>query len=177
VIGSTVYDFHILPSGLISPSCDINLIGAGTVVHVPSFFSELEALKAKGLEGCENRVWISDRAHVCFDLHQVVDGLEEGKLGARKVGTTGKGIGPCYSDKAARRGVRMAEIFEEEVFERKLRSLEEGYRRRFGEDFRYDVQEEIQRFQVCLRPVLPSSLLLEDHLSSRTHHYKSSPFG
>jgi hypothetical protein len=58
----------------------------------------------------------------------------------------------------------MAEIFEEEVFERKLRSLEEGYRRRFGEDFRYDVQEEIQRFQVCLRPVLPSSLLLEDHL-------------
>ena len=140
------YDFHILPSGLVSPKC-VNLIGAGTVVHVPSFFKELAALEAKGLQEVKSRIFISDRAHVCFDLHSVVDGLEEAKLGGRKVGTTGKGIGPCYSDKAARRGVRVGEILDEAVFERKLRTLESGYRNRFG-DLAYDLEDEINRFKV-----------------------------
>lgn len=157
------YDFHILPSGLVSPNC-INLIGAGTVVHVPSFFKELGALADKGLADVSNRVFISDRAHVCFDLHSVVDGLEEAKLGGRKVGTTGKGIGPCYSDKAARRGVRVGEILDEEVFERKLRNLYNGYCNRFGE-LEYDVEDEISRFKVpysiCIPPpFFPSSSLV-----------------
>jgi len=153
VHNSVTYDFHILPSGLVSPTC-VNLIGAGTVVHVPSFFKELAALEEKGLKDASRRVFISDRAHVCFDLHAVVDGLEEARLGGRKVGTTGKGIGPCYSDKAARRGVRMGEVLDEEVFERKLRSLEAGYRARFGE-LEYDVEEEINRFKVS-RYLCPS---------------------
>lgn len=140
------YDFHILPSGLVSPSC-VNLIGAGTVVHVPSFFKELASLEEKGLKDAGKRIFISDRAHVCFDLHSIVDGLEEAKLGGRKVGTTGKGIGPCYSDKAARRGVRIGEVLDEAVFERKLRSLHAGYTARFGE-LQYDVEEEIGRFKV-----------------------------
>jgi adenylosuccinate synthase len=146
VHGNITYDFHILPSGLISPTC-VNLIGAGTVVHVPSFFKELDSLERKGLQDAHKRVFISDRAHVCFDLHSVVDGLEEAVLAGRKVGTTGKGIGPCYSDKAARRGVRVGEILEEDTVERKLRSLEAGYRRRFG-DLDYNVEEEIERFKV-----------------------------
>lgn len=140
------YDFHILPSGLISPTC-VNLIGAGTVVHVPSFFKELDDLERKGLKDAHKRVFISDRAHVCFDLHSVVDGLEEAVLGGRKVGTTGKGIGPCYSDKTSRRGVRVGEILEQGTVERKLRSLEAGYRLRYG-DLDYDLEEEIARFQV-----------------------------
>ena len=125
----------------------MNLIGAGTVVHVPSFFKELAALEGKGLKDAHKRIFISDRAHVCFDLHSVVDGLEEAGLGGRKVGTTGKGIGPCYSDKSARRGVRVGEILEEGTVERKLRSLDAGYRKRFG-DLNYDVEEEIARFKV-----------------------------
>lgn len=143
---SVTYDFHILPSGLVSPSC-INLIGAGTVVHIPSFFRELAALESKGLTSASKRIFIADRAHVCFDLHSIVDGLEEKGLAGRKVGTTGKGIGPCYSDKAARRGVRVGEILDEEVFERKLRALDTAYRARFG-DLEYDVEEEIGRFKV-----------------------------
>lgn len=150
VHGSTTYDFHILPSGLISPSC-LNLIGTGTVVHVPSFFNELEALESKGLKDVRKRIWISNRAHVCLDLHAVVDGLEEGGLGGKKVGTTGKGIGPCYSDKAARRGLRVGEILDEKLFEGKLRTLEKGYRQRFG-DLKYDVEEEIGRFKVSPTP-------------------------
>ena len=146
VHGDMTYDFHILPSGLISPTC-VNLIGAGTVVHVPSFFKELDDLERKGLKDAHKRVFISDRAHVCFDLHSVVDGLEEAGLGGRKVGTTGKGIGPCYSDKSSRRGVRVGEILEEGTVERKLRGLEAGYRQRYG-DLTYDLEEEIARFQV-----------------------------
>jgi adenylosuccinate synthase len=157
------YDFHILPSGLVSPTC-VNLIGAGTVVHIPSFFKELAGLEEKGLKEAGKRVFISDRAHVCFDLHSVVDGLEEANRGGRKVGTTGKGIGPCYSDKAARRGVRVGEILDEEVFERKLRNLESIYKNRFGE-LAYDVEDEIARFKVRsvliplpIEPHLPNSI-------------------
>lgn len=117
------------------------------MVHVPSFFKELAQLETKGLTSASSRIFISDRAHVCFDLHSVVDGLEEAGLGGRKVGTTGKGIGPCYSDKAARRGVRIGEILDEETFERKLRTLNISYRARFG-DLAYDVEEEIARFKV-----------------------------
>lgn len=162
------YDFHILPSGLVSPSC-INLIGAGTVVHVPSFFKELAQLETKGLSTAGKRIFISDRAHVCFDLHSVVDGLEEAGLGGRKVGTTGKGIGPCYSDKAARRGVRIGEVLDEDTFERKLRTLNTSYRTRFG-DLAYDVEEEIARFKEYrkqLKPYIVDQLaFLQEHKNS-----------
>ncbi|KAJ5221918.1 uncharacterized protein N7469_010805 [Penicillium citrinum] len=165
---NVTYDFHILPSGLVSPSC-INLIGAGTVVHVPSFFKELAQLETKGLKSAGSRIFISDRAHVCFDLHSVVDGLEEAGLGGRKVGTTGKGIGPCYSDKAARRGVRIGEILDEATFERKLRTLDTSYRARFG-DISYDVEEEIARFKEYrskLKPYIVDQLaFLEEHKNS-----------
>jgi adenylosuccinate synthase len=73
------------------------LIGSGVVVHVPAFFKELNDLKTKGLDVGENKLFISDRAHVVFDLHQLVDGLEEIELakgGEKKaIGTTRKGIG------------------------------------------------------------------------------------
>ncbi|EAW07284.1 adenylosuccinate synthase ADE12 [Aspergillus clavatus NRRL 1] len=163
------YDFHILPSGLVSPKC-VNLIGAGTVVHVPSFFKELASLEGKGLKGAGKRIFISDRAHVCFDLHSVVDGLEEARLGGRKVGTTGKGIGPCYSDKAARRGVRVGEIMDEAVFERKLRTLHAGYTARFG-DLEYDVEEEIGRFKEYRQRLVP---YIVDQLAF-FKQYKDSP--
>ncbi|KAJ5388517.1 hypothetical protein N7509_011058 [Penicillium cosmopolitanum] len=165
---NVTYDFHILPSGLVSPSC-INLIGAGTVVHVPSFFKELAQIETKGLTSASKRIFISDRAHVCFDLHSVVDGLEEAGLGGRKVGTTGKGIGPCYSDKAARRGVRIGEILDEVTFERKLRTLDTSYRARFG-DISYDVEEEIARFKeyrTKLQPYIVDQLeFLQKHKDS-----------
>jgi len=82
------YDFHMLPSGLVNPGC-VNFIGEGVVVHIPSFFKELEILKSKGLN-TDDRIYISNRAHIVFDLHQVVDGLEEQELGAKAVGTVSK---------------------------------------------------------------------------------------
>ncbi|KAJ9666085.1 Adenylosuccinate synthase [Coniosporium apollinis] len=145
VANGITYDFHILPSGLVNPSCQ-NLVGSGCVVHVPSFFKELEALKEKGLD-TTGRIYISDRAHVVFDLHQLVDGLEEVELGQGFIGTTKKGIGPTYSTKMTRSGVRMADLFGQEVFETKLRRLADGFKKRFGDLLQYDVEDEIARYR------------------------------
>ncbi|UKZ81157.1 hypothetical protein TrVFT333_008928 [Trichoderma virens FT-333] len=146
------YSFHLLPSGLVNPNCR-NLIGSSVVAHIPSFFSELEELERKGLSNVHDRIFISDRVHIDLDLHVAVDGLEEVELGDRKVGTTGRGIGPAYSTKAARSGIRLAEVFNEELFESKLRRLASGYQKRYGDLLKYDVEEEIARFKVY-RPKL-----------------------
>jgi adenylosuccinate synthase len=132
-----------------------NLIGSGVVVHVPSFFEELSDLEKKGLENVRERIFISDRCHVVFDLHMRVDNLEERELGGSSIGTTKRGIGPCYSTKAARSGVRIGDIFSKELFDRKIRELARGYKLRFGallED--YDVESEIAKFDVCLSDLM-----------------------
>lgn len=98
----TKFDFHLLPSGLVNPRC-AGFIGSGVVVHVPSFFAELDTLEKKGkydeperfrIEcpfffsrsglNCDGRLFISDRAHLVFDFHQVVDGLKEVELGGSR---------------------------------------------------------------------------------------------
>lgn len=140
------YDFHLLPSGLACPGT-ANLIGSGVVFHVPSFFKELGECEAKGIKDARERIFVSDRCHINFDLHAAVDGLEEIELGKNAVGTTKRGIGPCYSTKAARSGVRLSEMFNEEVFERKLRQLADGFKKRYGDLLQYDVEEEIARFR------------------------------
>lgn len=145
VANGVTYDFHLLPSGLINPECQ-NVIGAGVVVHVPSFFKELNDLEVKGLKDVRSRIFISDRAHIVFDLHQLVDGLEEVELGGKSIGTTRKGIGPAYSTKAARSGVRICEVFNEQLFNQRLRELAAGFKKRYGDLLKYDVEEEISRF-------------------------------
>ena len=123
----------------------MNLIGSGVVVHIPSFFKELEDLKQKGLD-TNGRILISDRAQVVFDLHQLVDGLEELELGKGAVGTTKKGIGPCYSTKSARSGVRISEIFDKETLDHKLCTLAASSKKRYGDLLEYDVDTEIAKF-------------------------------
>ncbi|KAF2827506.1 Adenylosuccinate synthetase [Ophiobolus disseminans] len=153
VANGVTYDFHILPSGLVNPNC-INVIGSGCVVHVPSFFKELEALEKHGLN-TEGRIYISDRAHVVFDVHQQVDGLEEVELGTGSIGTTKKGIGPAYSTKMTRSGLRMCDLFDEEVFEQKFNRIVTGYQKRFGDLLQYDPKEEIERFKTLREKLAP----------------------
>lgn len=156
VANGITYDFHILPSGLVNPNC-INVIGSGCVVHVPSFFKELEALEKHGLN-TEGRIYISDRAHVVFDVHQQVDGLEEVELGQGFIGTTRKGIGPTYSTKMTRSGLRMCDLFDEKVFEEKFNRVVTGYQKRFGDLLKYDPKEEIERFKVSSPEVTTACL-------------------
>ncbi|CAD6564018.1 MAG: hypothetical protein ASARMPRED_002648 [Alectoria sarmentosa] len=130
--------------------------------HVPSFFKELEDLKQKGLN-TEGRIFISDRAHVVFDLHQLIDGLEEQELGKGAIGTTKQGIGPVYSTKSARSGVRISEIFHKETLDGKLRTLAHGFQKRYGDFLQYDVELEIARFddyRTALQPFVVDAVPL-----------------
>ena len=137
----------------------MNLIGSGCVVHMPSFFKEVQDLEHKGLI-VQGRLLLSDRAQVVFDLHVLVDGLEEeelregakgtvnGKKRGGEIGTTKKGIGPAYSTKGARSGVRVHQVFNKEEMDRRLRALARGFERKYGGLGPYDIEEEIKRFDV-----------------------------
>ncbi|KAG2206646.1 hypothetical protein INT46_009933 [Mucor plumbeus] len=152
VVNDVKYDFHMLPSGLINPNCTA-LIGNGVVVHLPSFFEEKAKLEAKGLN-CEGRLLLSDRAHLVFDLHQKVDGLKEIELGRGSIGTTGKGIGPTYSSKASRSGIRVHHLYEFEEFSARFRTMVENKRKRYG-NFEYDVEAELERYKELAERVRP----------------------
>lgn len=84
--------------------------GNGVVVHLPGLFEELAKNEAKGLVDWQKRLIVSDRAHLVFDFHQQVDGLQEAEKGGKSLGTTKKGIGPAYSSKATRNGIRVADL-------------------------------------------------------------------
>ncbi|EKM81324.1 hypothetical protein AGABI1DRAFT_106065 [Agaricus bisporus var. burnettii JB137-S8] len=148
----TTFAFHLLPSGLINPSCT-GVIGSGVVIHVPSFFQELDALQSKGLD-CTNRLFISDRAQLVFDFHQIVDGLKEIELGGSSIGTTKKGIGPAYSGKASRSGLRVHHLFDHTNFATKFRHIVEGRFKRYGH-FEYDTEGEIERYKLLAERLKP----------------------
>ncbi|TVY72193.1 Adenylosuccinate synthetase [Fusarium oxysporum f. sp. cubense] len=143
-VNGVSYSFHLLPSGLINPRC-MNFIGSGVVFHVPSFFSELKELE-KNLTAVHDRILVSDRVNVLLDLHIAVDGLEEEELGDAAIGTTRRGIGPCYQTSRARTGIKMTDVFHPEVFEQKLRRLADGFQKRFGDLLEYDIEAELARF-------------------------------
>lgn len=122
-------------------------------------------MEKKGLN-CDGRLFISDRAHLVFDFHQVVDGLKEVELGGSSIGTTKKGIGPAYSSKASRSGLRVHHLYDTELFAAKFRKLVEGRFKRYGH-FEYDTEGEIARYKV--------SLIDGEYLSKRLNSSLTSP--
>jgi len=163
----TMLDFHLLPCGLVNPEC-VALIGSGVVVHVPSFFAELEKLEAKGLN-VQGRLLLSDRAHLVFDFHQIVDGLKEVELGGKSIGTTKKGIGPAYSSKASRSGLRVHHLFDND-FADKFRKIVEGRFKRYGH-FEYDTEKEIERYKGLAERLKP---YVVDAVSYMSHSLKQN---
>ncbi|PNH53271.1 hypothetical protein VD0002_g8907 [Verticillium dahliae] len=131
------YSFHLLPSGLMNPRC-MNFIGSGVVFHIPTFFSELKELEEKGLTAVHDRILVSDRVNVLLDMHMAVDGLEEQELGDAAIGTTRRGT---------RNGIKLTDIFHPELFEKKVQRLADGYQKRFGDLFKYDIKAELARFE------------------------------
>lgn len=120
------YKLHLIPSGIFYKN-KICVIGNGMVVDPKALIEELNYLHEKGVT--TDNLRISNRAHVILPYHIKLDEAEEESKGANKIGTTKKGIGPAYMDKAARNGIRMADLLEREVFEEKLtRNLKEKNR-------------------------------------------------
>ena len=116
-IGNDVFGLHLLPSGILR-SNTINVIGNGCVVDPEELLKEMKQIEDRGypMKGLR----ISDRANIITKYHKMLDGAEERQRGAKGVGTTGRGIGPCYSDKIARSGIRMCDILDEQVLNEKM---------------------------------------------------------
>ncbi|MBC8079232.1 MAG: adenylosuccinate synthase [Gorillibacterium sp.] len=112
------YKLTLVPSGIFYNNT-LCVIGNGTVINPGALIEEIAYIQDNGFSTANLR--ISDRAHIIMPYHLVLDKLEEERKGDNKIGTTGKGIGPCYMDKASRSGIRMADLLDAKVFERKLR--------------------------------------------------------
>ncbi|SES40983.1 adenylosuccinate synthase [Psychrobacillus sp. OK032] len=117
IFGGETYKLHLIPSGIFYND-KISVIGNGMVVDPKALVKEIKGLHDRGVE-TEN-LRISNRAHVILPYHIKQDEVEEARKGANKIGTTGKGIGPAYMDKAARVGIRIADLLDYEVFKEKL---------------------------------------------------------
>ncbi|QZY55132.1 adenylosuccinate synthase [Crassaminicella profunda] len=117
VVGDQKYALRLIPSGILYPET-INIIGNGVVFDPEGFLKEIEKLEAKGVK--TDNIKISDRTHVIFPYHKVLDTLAEEARGGEKIGTTKNGIGPCYMDKVERSGLRICDLMDKDVFIEKV---------------------------------------------------------
>jgi len=122
VIGKDSFILHLIPSGILHKT-KICVIGNGVVVDPKALLEEIQMLESKGIK-VDNRLFVSENAHIIFPYHRKLDELREAKK--KNIGTTKKGIGPCYADKVARLGIRFVDLLNDEVFREKLQnSLDE----------------------------------------------------
>ena len=117
VVGDETYALHLLPSGILSPGC-IPVIGNGVVIDLAVLFQEIDGLEARGVD--TSRLVVSADAHVIPSYNRVLDRVTERFLGSRKIGTTGRGIGPTYADKMNRVGIRVQDLFDEKILRQKV---------------------------------------------------------
>jgi adenylosuccinate synthase len=117
VVGDETYALHLLPSGILSPGCT-PVIANGVVVDLGVLFQEIEGLESRGLD--TSRLVVSANAHVIPRYNRTLDQVTERFLGKRKIGTTGRGIGPTYADKMNRVGIRVQDLFDEKILRQKV---------------------------------------------------------
>ena len=114
IVGDEKYVFHQIPSGVLHPGTRC-LIGAGVVIDPATIVDEIQQLQKRGVD-LRGRLFISPKAHVTLPYHRLLDQGREARRGAKRIGTTGRGIGPTYTDKASRCGVRMQDLVQPQQF-------------------------------------------------------------
>ena len=114
-VGKAVYKLHVIPSGIIHPRT-VGVLGSGMVLNPQTFVDEIQLLRKAGVEITPGRLWVSDAVQLITPAHRLLDRAQDAALGKAQIGTTGRGIGPAYVDKAARRGLRAGEILDAEFF-------------------------------------------------------------
>ncbi|MDV5121897.1 MAG: adenylosuccinate synthase [Candidatus Scalindua sp.] len=129
IIGDEKFIFHLIPSGILHPDKKC-VIGNGIVFDPRLFLDEVAGLSKRNIS-VNGNLFVSDRAHVVFPYHKKLDLLIEKQKGNSMIGTTGRGIGPCYTDKVARDGIRVAELLHKEHFKEKLKKTVEEKNRLF----------------------------------------------
>ncbi|CDF58999.1 adenylosuccinate synthase [Thermobrachium celere] len=166
------YKLHLIPSGILYDT-KLCVIGNGVVIDPKAFFDELSYLEKEGVKVSEDKLIVSDRAHVIMPYHKLIDRLSEQMRGNKDIGTTGKGIGPCYTDKHERTGIRVCDLLNKETLKEKLeiniaaknRIIKEVYG---GEELNFDeVYKEYVEYGERLRPfVKDTSVVLYDAIKS-----------
>jgi len=148
IVDGKKFAFHLMPSGILRENVTC-LLGNGVVLHLPTFFEELKSLDQQGVS-YEGRIKISDRAHLVFDFHFEVDGKleEEAQKGTtdQSIGTTKKGIGPCYTAKVARMGIRVSDLAFPDKFRDKLVAMVNHYKRIFPNLTPVDISAEVAKY-------------------------------
>lgn len=168
--GGETYKLHLIPSGIFAPE-KLCIIGNGVVVNPKSLVTELAYLHERNI--ATDNLRISDRAHVILPYHIELDRLQEEAKGDKKIGTTIKGIGPAYMDKAARVGIRIADLLDREVFEERLRINLEDKNRQFTKlydanpmNFEEIFEEYYEYGQQIKQYVCDTSVLLNEALDN-----------
>ncbi len=118
MVDGVTYKLHVMPSGILYPNT-MNIIGCGVVVDPKVLLEEIDGFEGKGIS--TKNLKIDARAHVIMPYHIELDGLSEAARGKGDIGTTKKGIGPCYTDKAERSGIRMCDLIDRDIFPEKVR--------------------------------------------------------
>jgi adenylosuccinate synthase len=164
VVGREKFVLQTIPAGILHGNVRC-VIGCGVVVDPASLVEEMESLVQRGVS-LDGNLYISKNAHLIMPYHPALDRASESKAGSRAIGTTGKGVGPAYADKAARVGIRMADLLDEQVFREKLRAnvlqknrlLREIYDE---ESFSVDnILAQYRRFAGWLAPYITDTALL-----------------
>ena len=161
VVDGEKFALHLLPGGILSPGC-IPVIGNGVVVDIQVLFEEIEELESRGMDTSKLRV--SSNAHIITSYDRKMDALSEKSLGDKKIGTTGRGIGPTYADKVSRVGLRMQDLFDEESLRSKVETAladKNILLAAYGEDtFEVDdVVAELTSFAERVRPMVIDTVL------------------
>lgn len=157
VIDGEKYALHLLPSGILTPGC-IPVIGNGVVVDLAVLFEEIDAINARGID--TSRLVISANTHLIPPYNRVLDKVTERFLGSRRLGTTGRGIGPTYADKMARVGIRVQDLFDESILRQKVEAALEVKNQMFVKIYNrraVEVDEVLDEFKLYtdrLRPMV-----------------------
>jgi adenylosuccinate synthase len=163
VIDGDKYALHLLPSGILTPGCT-PVIGNGVVIDLAVLFEEIDALNVRGID--TSKLVVSANAHLITPYNRVLDKVTERFLGSRRIGTTGRGIGPTYADKMSRVGIRVQDVFDESILRQKVEAalavknqmLVKIYNRRTVEVD--EVLDEFKRYADRLRPMVADTGLL-----------------
>lgn len=149
---SKKFVFHLVPAGMLTPG-KVCVIGNGVAIHLPTMFEELKVLENAGIETA-GRLFISDRAHLLFEYHKIIDEVQETIKEKKKIGTTKRGIGPCYTDKSRRMGIRMEDLCNFEVFQAKYHENLEILQKMYGK-FKYDADTELNFYRDICNTIKP----------------------
>ena len=159
VVKDKKFILHLIPSGVLHKG-KVCIIGNGVVIDPKALLDEIDKLKKEGISVNKKNLIIDERAHVIFPYHKILDSLKEENKGTAKIGTTKRGIGPCYTDKAARCGIRICDLIEPAIFKAKLEANLKEKNKVFKKTYNFkgfsyqDILKEYSKYAKELKPLV-----------------------